>query len=115
MTSFKAMTDTTKGITKVMSINSNDRYLSYLPIAHGMERWLGMVRLQLGLSSYDNLLHFRFFSPQTNFFVVFLFYSMRSVFHFTRVCKFGMPRLLPPLLLTSTVASPLYFCRYLGK
>jgi long-chain acyl-CoA synthetase len=45
MTSYKAMTDTTKGITKVMDITSNDRYLSYLPIAHGMERWLGMVRL----------------------------------------------------------------------
>jgi long-chain acyl-CoA synthetase len=44
MTSFMAMTDTSKGITKVMNINSEDRYLSYLPIAHGMERWLGMVR-----------------------------------------------------------------------
>uniref|UniRef100_A0A7S0UFL4 AMP-dependent synthetase/ligase domain-containing protein n=1 Tax=Pseudo-nitzschia delicatissima TaxID=44447 RepID=A0A7S0UFL4_9STRA len=42
MTSYKAMTDTTKGICKVLSVNSDDRYLSYLPIAHGMERWLGM-------------------------------------------------------------------------
>uniref|UniRef100_A0A7S4AXW4 AMP-dependent synthetase/ligase domain-containing protein n=1 Tax=Pseudo-nitzschia australis TaxID=44445 RepID=A0A7S4AXW4_9STRA len=42
MTSFKAMTDTSKGITKVLKITSGDRYLSYLPIAHGMERWLGM-------------------------------------------------------------------------
>jgi len=42
MTSFKAMTDTTKGLTKVMGITSDDRYISYLPIAHGMERWLGM-------------------------------------------------------------------------
>jgi len=42
MTSYKAMTDTTKGITKLLSINSSDRYISYLPIAHGMERWLGM-------------------------------------------------------------------------
>jgi len=42
MTSFMAMTDTSKGITKVMNINSEDRYLSYLPIAHGMELWLGM-------------------------------------------------------------------------
>jgi hypothetical protein len=44
MTSYKAMTDTTKGITKLLSITSSDRYISYLPIAHGMERWLGMVR-----------------------------------------------------------------------
>lgn len=50
MTSYKAMTDTTKGITKVMSITSDDRYLSYLPIAHGMERWLGMcVPLYTGM------------------------------------------------------------------
>jgi len=42
MTSFKAMTDTTEGVTKVLSITSDDRYMSYLPIAHGMERWLGM-------------------------------------------------------------------------
>mmetsp|Transcript_32006 Transcript_32006/g.53541 ORF Transcript_32006/g.53541 Transcript_32006/m.53541 type:complete len:453 (-) Transcript_32006:1846-3204(-) len=41
MTSFAAMTDTTKGVTKVLKITSNDRYLSYLPVAHGMERWLG--------------------------------------------------------------------------
>ncbi|VEU40001.1 unnamed protein product [Pseudo-nitzschia multistriata] len=42
MTSFGAMTDTTKGICKELSVTSDDRYLSYLPIAHGMERWLGM-------------------------------------------------------------------------
>jgi len=42
MTSYRAMTDTSKGMTKVLNITSNDRYLSYLPIAHGMERWLGM-------------------------------------------------------------------------
>jgi long-chain acyl-CoA synthetase len=42
MTSYKAMTDTCKGVQKVLSITANDRYLSYLPIAHGMERWLGM-------------------------------------------------------------------------
>jgi len=42
MTSYRAMTDTSKGISKVLSITSKDRYLSYLPIAHGMERWLGM-------------------------------------------------------------------------
>jgi long-chain acyl-CoA synthetase len=41
MTSFAAMIDTTKGISKILTITPNDRYLSYLPIAHGMERWLG--------------------------------------------------------------------------
>lgn len=50
MTSFGAMTDTTKGITKVMKITHDDRYISYLPVAHGMERWLGMVvPLQTGM------------------------------------------------------------------
>jgi long-chain acyl-CoA synthetase len=44
MTSFRAMTDTTIGICKVLHANPSDRYLSYLPIAHGMERWLGEVR-----------------------------------------------------------------------
>jgi len=42
MTSYKAMTDTTRGLTNMLGIKSNDRYLSYLPIAHGMERWIGM-------------------------------------------------------------------------
>ncbi|KAL3922775.1 MAG: hypothetical protein SGILL_002021 [Bacillariaceae sp.] len=41
MTSFAAMTDTTIGVCKVLKVTPNDRYLSYLPIAHGMERWLG--------------------------------------------------------------------------
>ncbi len=43
MTSFAAMTDATKGITKAIKITDKDRYLSYLPVAHGMERWLGEV------------------------------------------------------------------------
>ena len=51
MTSYKAMTDTTKGIVKLLSITSDDRYISYLPIAHGMERWLGMVSLQVRFRS----------------------------------------------------------------
>ena len=41
MTSFKAMTLTTKGICKKLKVTSNDRYLSYLPVSHGMERWIG--------------------------------------------------------------------------
>jgi long-chain acyl-CoA synthetase len=44
MTSFKAMLSATKGIHKMKNINDKDRYLSYLPVAHGMERWLGEVR-----------------------------------------------------------------------
>ena len=45
MTSFGAMTDATKGITKAIKVTDKDRYLSYLPVAHGMERWLGEVRV----------------------------------------------------------------------
>jgi long-chain acyl-CoA synthetase len=41
MTSFKAMVDTTKGLLKVIRVTVKDRYLSYLPMAHGMERWCG--------------------------------------------------------------------------
>jgi len=41
MTSFKAMTISTEGIVALHNVTYNDRYLSYLPIAHGMERWLG--------------------------------------------------------------------------
>jgi len=42
MTSFRAMTDTTAGFCGILNVTPNDRYLSYLPIAHGMERWMGM-------------------------------------------------------------------------
>ena len=41
MTSFKAMTTSTKGITGLLEVTDKDRYLSYLPISHGMERWCG--------------------------------------------------------------------------
>ena len=41
MTSFGAMTQTTKGICKALELTDQDRYMSYLPISHGMERWLG--------------------------------------------------------------------------
>ena len=44
MTSFGAMLNATKGIVHLHNINDKDRYLSYLPVAHGMERWLGEVR-----------------------------------------------------------------------
>ena len=43
MTSFKAMTQTSEGLQKVLHVNEKDRYLSYLPISHGMERWVGEV------------------------------------------------------------------------
>jgi long-chain acyl-CoA synthetase len=41
MTSFYALTKTTQGISIMNKMKSTDRYLSYLPMAHGMERWLG--------------------------------------------------------------------------
>lgn len=43
MTSFSAMTQTSIGITKVLNLTEEERYLSYLPVSHGMERWLGEV------------------------------------------------------------------------
>jgi long-chain acyl-CoA synthetase len=44
MTSFGGMLAPTKGIVNAIHITDKDRYLSYLPVAHGMERWLGEVR-----------------------------------------------------------------------
>lgn len=41
MTSFRAMTISTIGICKLLNATAKDRYLSYLPVSHGMERWLG--------------------------------------------------------------------------
>ena len=41
MTSFKAMTISTKGISALLKVTEKDRYVSYLPISHGMERWCG--------------------------------------------------------------------------
>ena len=38
--SFRTISVTTKGLTKVLSANKDDRMLSYLPLAHGMDRWL---------------------------------------------------------------------------
>ena len=50
MTSFKAMLIPTKGLAKLLKVTSNDRYLSYLPVAHGMERWIGeMLPLYTGV------------------------------------------------------------------
>jgi len=43
MHNFNAMTVPTAGICKMHNINGNDRYLSYLPLIHGMERWLGEI------------------------------------------------------------------------
>jgi long-chain acyl-CoA synthetase len=42
MVSFKAMTVTTFGLIETTKVNESDRYLSYLPVSHGMERWVGM-------------------------------------------------------------------------
>jgi len=41
MTSFRAMTVSTMGMVKLLEVTSEDRYLSYLPVSHGMERWIG--------------------------------------------------------------------------
>jgi len=49
MHSFKTMFITTVGISKQLTATPKDRYLSYLPLAHGMERWLGeCVALYVG-------------------------------------------------------------------
>mmetsp|Transcript_4682 Transcript_4682/g.5216 ORF Transcript_4682/g.5216 Transcript_4682/m.5216 type:complete len:562 (+) Transcript_4682:120-1805(+) len=39
MHSFETMTVPTEGLVKLLNITSSDRYISYLPLAHGMERW----------------------------------------------------------------------------
>jgi len=41
MHDFGTMYVTTKGFCDAINVNSKDRYMSYLPLAHGMERWLG--------------------------------------------------------------------------
>eukprot|EP00956_Cyclotella_meneghiniana_P019962 scaffold34712_cov66-Cyclotella_meneghiniana.AAC.7 len=41
MLSFKNMTDPTFGLIQQIHVTEKDRYLSYLPISHGMERWVG--------------------------------------------------------------------------
>lgn len=41
MLSYKNMTDPTFGLIATTHCTSSDRYLSYLPISHGMERWVG--------------------------------------------------------------------------
>lgn len=42
MVSFKAMTEPTFGLIENTHVTINDRYLSYLPVSHGMERWVGL-------------------------------------------------------------------------
>ena len=41
MVSYEAMTETVFGLIELTKTSSADRYLSYLPISHGMERWVG--------------------------------------------------------------------------
>lgn len=41
MTSFHAMTCATKGIVELHNLTEFDRYFSYYPISHSIERWLG--------------------------------------------------------------------------
>mmetsp|Transcript_23289 Transcript_23289/g.57331 ORF Transcript_23289/g.57331 Transcript_23289/m.57331 type:complete len:562 (+) Transcript_23289:174-1859(+) len=41
MTSFRAMIVSSIGMSKLLQVTAKDRYLSYLPVSHGMERWIG--------------------------------------------------------------------------
>eukprot|EP00986_Skeletonema_menzelii_P015037 scaffold10901_cov135-Skeletonema_menzelii.AAC.1 len=41
MLDFNSLTCTTFGFNELIQITQKDRYLSYLPISHGMERWIG--------------------------------------------------------------------------
>ncbi len=41
MQSFENMFACTRGLAEAITLLEGDRYLSYLPMAHGMERWLG--------------------------------------------------------------------------
>lgn len=41
MLSFKNLTEPTFGLVELLHVTKNDRYLSYLPVSHGMERWIG--------------------------------------------------------------------------
>jgi len=41
MLSFANMTVPTHGLIETTGANTKDRYLSYLPVSHGMERWVG--------------------------------------------------------------------------
>ena len=84
MTSYKAMTDTSIGISKLLSITSDDRYLSYLPIAHGMERWLGMVRLHFCFKSHYFFFGLYAFPPKP----IFLNLELLSFFLNTKCVPF---------------------------
>jgi long-chain acyl-CoA synthetase len=53
MHNFHALLVTTEGITKRITAGPKDRYVSYLPLAHGMERWLGeCVALYAGVQLF---------------------------------------------------------------
>jgi len=41
MLSFNALTTTSFGLVNASEITCEDRYISYLPVSHGMERWVG--------------------------------------------------------------------------
>ena len=41
MISFESMTGTIFRFNEILRMTEADRYLSYLPVSHGMERWLG--------------------------------------------------------------------------
>lgn len=50
---FRTISASTKGLVKMLSINESDRMLSYLPLAHGMDRWLSeCLSLYAGTTVY---------------------------------------------------------------
>jgi len=48
MHTFKSMMQPTIGLIKQCNITSKDRFLSYLPLAHGMERWCSQCGSMVG-------------------------------------------------------------------
>ena len=47
MHDFQRMLHCTAGLSRAVEAQAGDRYLSYLPLAHGMERWMGECALLL--------------------------------------------------------------------
>ena len=98
MTSFGSMLAATKGIVKLIKVTDKDRYLSYLPVAHGMERWLGEVSIIAESALHVNAMVHCIFFP---------FSFPRSLPYTPGTISFSQ-NLSLPLLPISTVADPLF-------